>query len=182
MTPAEALTINSNTSVDSATFLVLANANDPNVTANQVTKNSALPAGSAMLIDSKTDNARIQSNQITGGAGTGINVTAQFGSLDPSTNLNVTGNVVRSRTNGVRVADLDSGTFSGNIISGSSNDGILVESSVTPTTPLVFSGNVSRTSTVWDAEDNTTGSGTAGTANTWSGNVCPKDNPNGICV
>ena len=52
----------------------------------------------------------------------------------------------------------------------------------TPTTPLVFSGNVSQTSTVWDAEDDTTGGGTAGTANTWSGNVCPKDNPNGICV
>jgi hypothetical protein len=181
--PAEALTISSNTSVDSATFLVLLHANSPSVTANQVTKNAALPSGSAMLIDSRTDNAQIRSNQITGGVGTGINVTALFGITPaPSTNLNVTGNVVRSRTNGMRVAALSSGRFSGNVISGSSNDGILVESSVTPTTPLVFSGNVSQTSSVWDAEDDTTGGGTAGTANTWSGNVCPKDSPNGICV
>lgn len=180
--PAEELSITGNASVDSSTFLVLINADAPRVTTNQITKNSALPAGSAMLIDSNTDQARIQGNTITGGAGTGINVTAQFGSLEPSTNLNVRGNVINSRTNGVSISGLDSGTFSGNIAQRSSNNGIQVNSSVTPAVPLVFSGNVATGSSVWDANDDTSGGGTAGTANTWTGNVCPKDDPNGICV
>ena len=180
--PAEELSITSNTSVDSSTFLVLVNADGPAVATNQVTKNSALPSGSAVLVDSNTDQAQIQGNIITGGAGTGINVTAQFGSLAPSTGLNVTGNVISSRTNGVSVSELDSGTFSGNVIRGSSNNGIQVNSSVTPTVPLVFSGNVATGNGVWDANDDTSGGGTAGTANTWTGNVCPKDDPNGICV
>jgi nitrous oxidase accessory protein NosD len=180
--PGEALSITGNTSVDSATFLVLINATSPRVTTNQITKNSALPSGSAMLIDTNTDGARIEGNTITGGAGTGINVTAQFGSLIPSARLTVTTNRITSRTNGLSVSALDSGTFSGNVIQSSSNNGIQVNASVTPTTPLRFIGNVSTGNSVWDATDDTTGGGTAGTANTWTGNVCPKDDPNGICV
>ncbi len=180
--PAEELSITDNASADSSTFLVLVNADSPTVTGNQITKNSALPSGSAMLIDSETDHAQIQRNIITGGAGTGINVTAQFGTQDPSTSLNVTGNVITSRTNGISISELDSGTFSGNVIRSSSNNGIQVNSSVTPLIPLVFNGNVATGSTVWDANDDTSGSGTAGTANTWTGNACPKDDPNGICV
>ncbi|OEV09594.1 right-handed parallel beta-helix repeat-containing protein [Streptomyces nanshensis] len=180
--PAEALSITNNTSADSSTFLVLVNADSPAVTSNQITKSAALSSGTAMLIDSNTDNAQIQKNTITGGVGTGINVTAQFGSLAPSTALNVTGNIVTSRTNGVSVSALDSGTFSGNVLQRNTNNGIQVNSSVTPATPLVFSRNVSQANTVWDANDDTTGSGTAGTANTWTGNICPKDDPNGICI
>jgi parallel beta-helix repeat protein len=34
----------------------------------------------------------------------------------------------------------------------------------------------------WDAQDNSAGPGTAGTANTWQENRCAKDSPDGICV
>ncbi|NLU71887.1 hypothetical protein HCC61_04170 [Streptomyces sp. HNM0575] len=180
--PAEELSITNNTSADSSTFLVLVNADAPEVTSNQITKSSALPAGTAVLVDSNTDQAQIQGNTITGGAGNGISVTAQFGSLDPSTALNVRGNIITSRTNGVNVSALGSGTFSSNVIRSSSNNGIQVNSSVAPTVPLVFNGNVATGNAVWDANDDTSGGGTAGTANTWTGNVCPKDDPNGICV
>lgn len=180
--PAEALSITSNTSVDSATFLVLINAVSPRVTSNQISKSATVESGSAMLVDSNTDDARLQGNIINGGAGTGINVTAQFGSLSPSTRLNVSSNQIFNRTNGLRVAALASGTFAGNVIQRSTENGILVASSVEPSSPLRFTGNVSTPNTVLDAADDSTGSGTAGTANIWSGNVCPKDEPAGICV
>ncbi|SCK58309.1 Right handed beta helix region [Streptomyces sp. WMMB 714] len=178
--PAEALTIASNTSVDSATFLVLINANNPRVQSNRISKGPAEPSGSAMLVDANTDGAQILGNQITGGQGTGIRVAALFGP-DPSTNMRVTRNTIRSRTDGVLVEALDSGTFSSNIVENSTANGIQVDPAVAPVTPLLFSSNISRFNAVWDARDQTSGGGTAGTANTWRGNVCPKDSPDGIC-
>lgn len=179
--PAENLTIANNTSVDSATFLVLVNADAPTVARNQITKSAALPSGSAMLIDADTDGAQILSNNITGGQGTGIRVSALFGP-SASTDLTVAKNIVRSRTNGVSIAELDSGRFSGNVVQTSTANGIQVDATVNPVTPLVFTSNVAQNNAVWDARDQTTGSGTAGTANIWRGNVCPKDDPDGICV
>ncbi|SCK52494.1 right-handed parallel beta-helix repeat-containing protein [Streptomyces sp. WMMB 322] len=179
--PAEALTIASNTSADSATFLVLVNANDPKVISNQITKNPALDPGSAMLIDTKTDDAQVLSNIITGGQGTGIRVAALFGP-DASTDLRVSKNIIQSRTNGVLIEELDSGRFSSNVIQESTANGIQVDATVDPVTPLLFSGNVAQDSGTWDARDETTDGGTAGTANIWQGNVCPQDSPNGICV
>ncbi|OEV07733.1 hypothetical protein AN219_31835 [Streptomyces nanshensis] len=179
--PAEDLTIAGNTSTDSATFLVLINADGPRVLSNQITKNAALPSGSAMLIDSDTDNAQVLSNIITGGQGTGIRVAALFGP-DPSTDLRVSNNIVRARTNGVLIEGLDSGTFSSNVVQASTANGIQVDATVDPATPLLFTGNVARDNATWDAIDETSGGGTAGTANTWRGNVCPKDSPDGICV
>lgn len=179
--PHDDLTIAYNTSVNSATFLVLINADGPTVAYNQVTKSSSVQAGTGILIDANTQNARVVENTLTGGQGAGVRIASEFGPT-PSTGLTFALNEIRSRTDGLLVQRLDSGRFLRNQISGSTDDGIEVESGVNSTSPLQFTSNRSTGNTDLDALDATTGGGTAGTANTWRQNVCPKDSPNGICL
>lgn len=188
--PSEDLTITNNRSVDSRSFLILINSNNPVVSGNQIQKPTTGTSGNSMRLDSNTNGAEVTRNVISSGRGSGILVSALFGSMDPSTDLNVERNVIQrialgtgtdGTGAGLRVNALDSGTFSSNVLTRNYL-GIQVASTVAPTTPLVFSRNSARGSTLLDAQDETTGGGTAGTANTWTQNVCPKDSPNGICV
>lgn len=57
-------------------------------------------------------------------------------------------------------------------------DGILFGSA---TNGNQIRGNTARGNFPYDCEDDSTGSGTAGTANTWVDNNGVTDNPNGIC-
>ncbi|WP_139140682.1 right-handed parallel beta-helix repeat-containing protein [Streptomyces abyssalis] len=188
--PSEDLTITGNRSVDSRGFLILLNSNDPVVSSNHIQKPVTGISGNSMRIDANTHRADVSGNVISSGRGTGINVSAIFGNLEPSTELNLERNVINrialgtaaEHTGaGVRVSALDSGTFFSNVLSRN-HRGIQVVSTVDPVTPLLFNRNVARGSTLLDAEDETTGGGTQGTANTWTQNVCPKDSPPGICV
>jgi parallel beta-helix repeat protein len=98
----------------------------------------------------------------------------------PSTNTRATNNHVNNRYNGVRLTDgATSDTVSGNHISGSHNDGIFMESGGSNK----FLNNEVKTSSVHDCQDSTTGTGTAGTANQWTGNSGASNNslPPAIC-
>jgi parallel beta-helix repeat protein len=57
-------------------------------------------------------------------------------------------------------------------------DGLHLHSNATGNT---VRQNIALGNLVWDAQDNSTGSGTAGTANTWTRDVCPNNSPQGIC-
>lgn len=176
------LVIADNTSVNDATFLVATNTVDALVDGNAVSVTANGPDnGSAILDFGSNQSLRITDNTVKGGAtsGTsGIRIANDTGTA--STGTTVVDNVVAGRYNGIRVTggytDL---LVSGNTVSGSANDGILVADG----SGNVLSRNKVSASAGHDCEDDTVGSLTAGTADTWrhdsgtSGNSTPA----GIC-
>lgn len=174
------LLITHNTSTDDASFAVMVNARSSLVEDNVATHtNPEDPtAGSAIFVGGNTDGLRINRNTITGGAASGIRVTSLFGA--PSTGLRITDNTVTSRLNGVRISGGETdGTIDTNSVAGSSNVGILIDAG---NSGLQITHNTARDSAVLDCEDDSTGSGTAGTANTWTGDIGATSRPAGICT
>ena len=96
-------------------------------------------------------NVNVVGNTVTGAEGSGIDVTADDFAA------------VSARNNTLRNNGIDG------IFFGSSTNGNQIRSNTA-------SGNVN-----FDCEDDSTGSGTSGTANTWTNNNGVTDDPNGIC-
>ena len=71
--------------------------------------------------------------------------------------------------------------ISNNQIEHSGNEGIHVFNTVANPSDNSFVKNVIRDSVGFDADDDTQGDGTAGTANNWHANRCIKDDPDGLC-
>ena len=71
--------------------------------------------------------------------------------------------------------------ISNNQIERSGDDGIHVFNTVANPSDNSFVKNVIRNSVDFDADDDTQGDGTAGTANDWHANRCIKDDPDGLC-
>ncbi|MGD9724300.1 MAG: nitrous oxide reductase family maturation protein NosD [Pirellulales bacterium] len=87
------------------------------------------------------------------------------------------GDFVAHTGNGVHLIDSSNNRVEWMSSNGNASDGILVEGT--------SAGNVIRRNTAWnnylyDLEDTTVGSGTAGTANTWYGNNAQKRSPAGL--
>jgi len=180
--PSVRLSVTHNNSVDDSTFVVATNSKGARIDHNKVTvKTPDANQGTAILDFGSNVNLSITNNQINGGSGSGtsgINIRALSGT--PSSNTRATNNHVSNRYNGVRLTDgATSDTVSGNHISGSHNDGIFMQQGSGNT----FTNNEVKASTVHDCEDDTTGTGTAGTANHWKGNKGDGNNslPAAIC-
>jgi hypothetical protein len=174
------LAITNNTSDEDATFVVVVNANGTVVSGNVIRHASPVDptAGSAIFIGANTIGVHVTGNAIQGGAASGIRVTDLFGATPPI-GLVISGNTVRSRLNGIRYSgNSTSGTITHNTVTANSNDGILIESG---NSGLAIDSNVATGSATFDCEDDTTGSGTAGTANTWTDNAGVTQRPVGIC-
>jgi len=99
--------------------------------------------------------------------------------LDGATGATVTGNSVSRNTyDGIDLADGTTGTLVANNDSSKNGlDGILVDSTSTNNT---IRDNVFKQNKNFDAEDQSTGAGTAGTANTWRNNQGKTSNPPGL--
>jgi parallel beta-helix repeat protein len=180
--PSVKLSVTKNNSVDDSTFVVATNSTGAVIAHNKVTvKTPFANQGTGILDFGSNVNLSITDNQINGGSATGtsgINIRAISGT--PSTNTRATNNHVNNRYNGVRLTDnASTDTVSGNHIAGSHHDGIFMESGGGNT----FLKNQVKTSTTHDCEDMTTGTGTAGTANQWTGNHGASNNsvPAAIC-
>jgi parallel beta-helix repeat protein len=181
------LSVNRNVSVDDATFVVATDSNGAVVSQNLVYVQASSDNGSGILDFGSNQNLSIDSNVIYGGSAAGTS-GIRLGNFSgtASTNTKVTNNQVYNRFNGVRLTGTVGATVSDNNVSGSTNDGILMESGSNNS----FLRNSVEASTVHDCEDRTTGTGTAGTANTWTGNsgksnnsspptICPKKGKSG---
>ncbi len=179
--PSTGLVIADNTSVDDATFLVATNTVNALVDGNSITVDSnAADNGSGILDFGSNQSLRISDNTLKGGAAngtSGIRLANDTGTV--STGTTVVDNTVSGRYNGIRASGGYTDLFvSGNAVSGSTNVGILVNDG----SGNVLSRNKVKTSTVYDCEDDTTGTLTAGTANTWRHDVgSGVSSPAGIC-
>lgn len=119
----------------------------------------------------------IRGNIVQSGGGDGIRLTG----FPTNTRLVLAGNIVQSLTgNGILVDDASSslGTFQGNIVQGNGADGIKIKG--TGNAANTLTGNIAQSNTPHDCHDSTAGTRTAGTANTWSRNLCRTQNRAGL--
>jgi parallel beta-helix repeat protein len=133
-------------------------------------------------------NNRVTGNQdgllIEGGSGVAIfNNTVLDSRLDGIVLNEVSGALVRgnrvtgSGRDGIFVVDTVNAVFVGNHVRDNDRDGLHVEGT---SKNLVIFGNQLRGNDRFDAFDDTTGSGTAGTANLWFGNSIGTKSPAGL--
>lgn len=170
--------IDRNTSVDDSTFALVVNAAGATVEYNAVRRSAGapLPLGNGILVGGNTNLVSVKGNEVAGGVAGGIRISAAFG--PPNTGFVVVDNTVAGRRWGIRLSGQTSGSITGNRVSGSTEVGILLDaddSSVAVTQNTVLPGATP------DCHDLSTGTGTAGTANTWTGNVGATAAPEGIC-
>jgi parallel beta-helix repeat protein len=177
--PSANLVVIDNTSSNDSTFVVATDSTNALVDGNTI-KYSGSTNGSGILDFGSNTNLRIAYNTISGGNNVGTSgIRVRNLSVTPSTGTTIVNNHVSGRYNGIRMTDTDGMYIASNTVSTSSNDGILGESG----SNNILSRNHVSLSSIHDCEDDTTGSLTAGTANTWDDDSGTSNNsiPLGIC-
>ena len=133
--------------------------------------------GDGIDLDSVTQPTTVSHNVVDNNAG---NAIAFLGAM----NVVAKKNTVRNDYNGIFLSvgstavTANSNTVQRNVVFSSTNDGILATGSSGANT---IEHNSSGLSTNFDAQDSSTGAGTAGTANVWEANVCTTSDPSGLC-
>ena len=156
--------------------------------------------GSAIFLGGGVSNVDIERNVLTNGAFTGINVTASYtGVADTDINISqnvitnfgdagiqlregannivVSRNTVTRSGHGIWVRDAVDNLIERNQLDRNLIDGIRAEAT---SANNVFSKNNARRNVEHDYHDDSTGGGTAGTANTWSKNKGKTQNRPGL--
>ncbi len=166
---------------------------DASITANTVTITDANDANaeSSIYLGGGDVSANVSGNTLTGDGATGasgINLNSDF--YAPGAGMSVTSNTVSGFLYGIHVRDGEFGdgggtwgapsdfTISGNTVTDSVSDGIDIGPGATGGT---ISDNSALGSGSNDCEDDTTGTGTAHTADTWTGDVGVTNSPAGLC-
>ncbi|MEU0689565.1 SpaA isopeptide-forming pilin-related protein [Streptomyces uncialis] len=196
--PSQNLLITDNTSVNDGNFVSLFNTAGTRITDNDISWSNPndTNAGSALYISGGNTDTTITGNTLTGGAAAGINLNNQFYSDTPPTRVTVTGNTIIDRLSGIVVSPrtgtsppVVDATITGNTVTDSG----VGDSAPTPAdggngiwlrdgAGLTVRDNTIGGSLNTDCRDETTGSGTAGTANTWTANIGTTSSPPGLCA
>jgi len=144
--------------------------------------------GAAIFLADDNHGITISRNEIRNRGWTGIVVTnldaaGTPDTADPNNNITIERNILRQLDqNGIEIRD--NGVVAGgakverNEVRTVLLDGILFGNLTSGNT---ISRNFMRGGGEHDAHDNSTGSSTAGTANTWTRNDCVTDQPDGLC-
>jgi parallel beta-helix repeat protein len=184
--PSSGLVVSSNTSINDSTFVVATNSTNALIENNRITVNtSAVPGGNGTgILDFGSNNGlRIIKNSMssTVDVSSAIALAAFTGTASADTTVN--SNKIKGWNFGIKVASgYDSALVSSSTISGNGAGGIAVAAGT--------SGNVLSHNKVsgdaapsQDCSDASTGTLTAGTANTWTRDVGADGNssPAGIC-
>ena len=185
---AKNLTVSDNTFSETSTdenFLVAFCTSGATVSGNTLSVNDPGDydnASTGMYLGGGNYNMTISSNVLSApglpAGAIGLNTVFNPG----GTGDTITGNSITGWTRGVSVAGVSGFTISNNTVSGASETGLKVAPySGTTSSGGTISGNTSSGSGTNDCFDSTTGSGTAGTANTWTGNIGFTSSPAGLC-
>jgi hypothetical protein len=133
--------------------------------------------GDGLDIDSVSTATSLRRNVVDDNSGNGI-------SLLGASNLVATANTARNDDNGFFLSTGTTGvtananTVRRSTVSSSLNDGFLVDASSGENT---FLRNNSQLNADFDAADSSTGTGTAGTNDSWEANNCSTSDPSGLC-
>jgi nitrous oxidase accessory protein NosD len=180
--PQEDIAIKNNFSLNDNTFVNLFGVSDSLVANNRT--NDTIDAddfGSAIRLGDDVSGVVVRQNQLQNPGFSGIAIRqADFGGSD-ATNIDVLNNrVVGAAGSGLDVTSTAAAAVEaiGNVFRNSVGDGIFFGSL---TNGNLIRGNTARVNMHHDCHDDSVGTGTAGTANTWINNVGVKRTPNGIC-
>ena len=120
--------------------------------------------------------SKIIDNVVTGSTFDGIALDDQAG---PVTGNTVSTNQVSGGGTGIGLYGADSNKVAKNKVENNSADGLFVDETSNSNT---FTSNRASGNAPYDCEDLSTGTRTAGTANTWKQNIGAAANPPGICA
>jgi hypothetical protein len=179
------LVISTNRSVDDSSFAVVNNVDGGVVDGNQATKASSAVDGTIIYIVGNTNRLTVSRNILSGDTGTGISANGSYGSA-PSTNLVIDSNIIRNRTTGISINDDHrSVTVRNNVVQGSTRSatapgrGIRLQAG---SQGVIVANNAVTGSSDVDCVDESHGTGTAGTADTWTRNAGRTSTPVGLCI
>ena len=179
--PNSGIEIDHNDSIEDGSLVALFNAPGTSIDHNTIVRSS----GSAIFIGSGNNGASISHNQISGAKFRGIRIDApEFGGR-ASANMIIDHNHIRKMAGaGISVApnSLVNSLIDHNQVQNNSGGGISIEAggnggNVIGNNQLKHNGDGV---TTFDARDDTTGTGTAGTANTWVQNEGQTSSPPGL--
>jgi len=189
--------IEGNKSIDDLSFATFYASADVQVVHNTVRNDAWRPTeGSAIFVGARNRNILVKANHIKLANGNGIDVRDSGAPPDGSEaapeNIDVLKNkVIRAKLHGIDIAATGTEQYEvrGNLAVRNGKVGIHVgaptEVGVPSTGPTAadLTRNTSLDNVVLDCQDQTTGAGTAGTANLWEDNVGRPDfdDPDGIC-
>jgi hypothetical protein len=180
------ITVRSNSAVNNSSFVLLFGRNDGVTISNNHTNDTIASdnanQGTAVRIDGDADGVVIRHNTILHSPFSGVAVRngAKEDTAGP-VGVEIAFNTIRFAVNdGIDVTSTvpESVDARGNTIRHSRNDGIFFD---TGTSRDTIASNSALSSAVWDCQDLSTGTGTAGTANSWTHDIGVKDSPNGLC-
>jgi hypothetical protein len=180
------ITVRSNSAVNNSSFVLLFGRNDGVTISNNHTNDTIASdnanQGTAVRIDGDADGVVIRHNTILHSPFSGVAV--RNGAAEDTAGpvgVEIAFNTIRFAVNdGIDVTSTvpESVDARGNTIRHSQNDGIFFD---TGTSGDTIASNSALSSAVWDCQDLSTGTGTAGTANSWTHDIGVKDSPNGLC-
>jgi parallel beta-helix repeat protein len=184
----ESIIIQNNRSLNDNNFVALFDVQNATIVANRTNDdNNADDFSSTIFVGGDSGGIVIQRNVLTDPGFAGIAVRDTLGLPGSAANVQVLGNTVTgAEGSGIDVTASDFAAVSARNNTLRNNgvgpdaprDGIFFGAS---THGNQIRGNTASGNAVFDCEDDSTGSGTAGTANTWVNNNGGTDNPNGIC-
>jgi len=138
--------------------------------------------------------ADVAGNTVTGNADWGIALFGATGATIGGTSTSAANTASSNADDGIYLGEFSPGipssdnTVEKNTASRNSDDGILADgadsSGDQQAIGNTFSGNTMKSDVRYDAEDRSSGAGTSGTGNTWSGNKCTPaqdSSPLGLC-
>jgi parallel beta-helix repeat protein len=193
------LTITGNAMVNDAPIILV------NTTNSQISNNFMTGSvGSGIFLGGGVSGLTIRGNTLLNGAFTGINLrTDTFGNAStPNTNIQIVSNTIsgwgdagirlsagasnvlvsrnnvsRNATDGITLEGAVNNRIEQNILQSNRQDGIHADAA---SMNNVFTRNDARRNVKFDYEDNSVGTGTAGTANTWTRNKGRTASPPGL--
>lgn len=174
------LTISNNQSVGDDTFVALFNANGP--VRDRIVYNTGTGfQGSALFFGGGNDGVVVDHNDLRSGSTRGIRFSLAFGG-SASTNMLITNNTVIgmafSGLDAEAGALVNSTIYNNPHFDKNGQAGIHLRAGDSRN---VIKGNSMRGNGTYDAQHESTGTGTAGTANTWVKNSCATSSPAGLC-
>jgi hypothetical protein len=171
--------IDENVSRQDGSLLAIFNSTNTDVRANDALNNT----GSAIFVGNDNTGLRIRSNIIDSGA-RGVRTSTAFGG-NASTDVSIISNRITNSTSttgdGVNVSanSLTGSLIASNTATNNPRDGIRIDAGGNAGNRIYT--NTLRNNGEHDCHDDTTGTGTAGTANTWRGNAGVTENRPGLC-
>lgn len=192
------VSIDYNVSVNDGNFVMLFLADHVQITHNRITwlNPFSILAGSAVYISGGSENVGVSANYIAGGAADGVNINnAAYSTLPPS-GVALSLNSVTLRLNGIHIepsSNMDQTASGVTIITNQLANSGLGDAVMSPAdggngiwlqggSGTQLTNNAAGSSVSTDCRDETTGTGTLGTANTWTGNFGVTSFPAGLCT